>query len=301
MPDSSPLGASIRELNASFCRLTNEHLSKLPALPSLETLNLDGCQDVDDEDGCFAEPCVQPDEFDYLVRGCSGSVETICRTIWPLQQFLLCSTWDDLGFLWGGNGCYKKVLLSRTRYRHWNHGYPTGWLLIIMLYHVIFFPHVKLCYYYCFSTPLVVWTIFCWSLGKLPGFGGSRQPLSRSEILQYLLERQGWKDRESYQPLSGAAKKSKVVISFNPFSSWVRHLCIISDHWYVFHHSSHISWSYPVMSCHINIHIYIHKCSPLNSKSRTNKYSITWILLTTVSWNDIMWLCLTWIMRIYNN
>ncbi|CAL1128684.1 unnamed protein product [Cladocopium goreaui] len=42
-------GASIREINASFCHLTSATLQQLPQLPALERLNLDGCQDVDDE------------------------------------------------------------------------------------------------------------------------------------------------------------------------------------------------------------------------------------------------------------
>ncbi|CAE7833430.1 unnamed protein product [Symbiodinium microadriaticum] len=43
-------GASIVEIDAAFCRsITNETLKALPVLPALEVLNLDGCQDVDDE------------------------------------------------------------------------------------------------------------------------------------------------------------------------------------------------------------------------------------------------------------
>lgn len=43
-------GANIREIDASFCRsITNTTLKALPSLPALECLNLDGCQDVDDE------------------------------------------------------------------------------------------------------------------------------------------------------------------------------------------------------------------------------------------------------------
>lgn len=43
-------GASIVEIDAAFCRsITNETLKALPVLPALEILNLDGCQDVDDE------------------------------------------------------------------------------------------------------------------------------------------------------------------------------------------------------------------------------------------------------------
>ena len=43
-------GANIREIDASFCRsVTNTTLKALPSLPALECLNLDGCQDVDDE------------------------------------------------------------------------------------------------------------------------------------------------------------------------------------------------------------------------------------------------------------
>ena len=44
-------GASIREIDASFCGLTNATLTALPMLPALESLNLDGCQEVDDEAG----------------------------------------------------------------------------------------------------------------------------------------------------------------------------------------------------------------------------------------------------------
>ena len=43
------LGAGIREIDASFCSLTSGTLRALPALPALEALNLDGCQEVDDE------------------------------------------------------------------------------------------------------------------------------------------------------------------------------------------------------------------------------------------------------------
>lgn len=51
-------GASIREIDASFCSVTTATLAALPMLPALESLNLDGCQDVDDEavhltSGCF--------------------------------------------------------------------------------------------------------------------------------------------------------------------------------------------------------------------------------------------------------
>eukprot|EP00913_Durusdinium_trenchii_P025390 g23835.t2 len=42
-------GASIREIDASFCSVTTATLAALPMLPALESLNLDGCQDVDDE------------------------------------------------------------------------------------------------------------------------------------------------------------------------------------------------------------------------------------------------------------
>ena len=45
----APPGASIREINASFCHLTSATLQQLPQLAALERLNLDGCQDVDDE------------------------------------------------------------------------------------------------------------------------------------------------------------------------------------------------------------------------------------------------------------
>eukprot|EP00933_Yihiella_yeosuensis_P057723 TRINITY_DN5774_c0_g1_i4.p1 TRINITY_DN5774_c0_g1~~TRINITY_DN5774_c0_g1_i4.p1 ORF type:complete len:349 (+),score=60.74 TRINITY_DN5774_c0_g1_i4:67-1113(+) len=43
-------GANIREIDASFCRsVTNDTLKALPKLLNLESLNLDGCQDVDDD------------------------------------------------------------------------------------------------------------------------------------------------------------------------------------------------------------------------------------------------------------
>jgi len=43
-------GAAIREINAVFCRcVTSNTLKALPKLPALQSLNLDGCQDVDDE------------------------------------------------------------------------------------------------------------------------------------------------------------------------------------------------------------------------------------------------------------
>ncbi|CAE8603600.1 unnamed protein product, partial [Polarella glacialis] len=43
-------GADIREIDASFCRsVTNDTLKALPKLPAVVALNLDGCQDVDDE------------------------------------------------------------------------------------------------------------------------------------------------------------------------------------------------------------------------------------------------------------
>lgn len=43
-------GASIRNLSAAFCRqVDNEVLKALPMLPHLQCINLDGCQDIDDE------------------------------------------------------------------------------------------------------------------------------------------------------------------------------------------------------------------------------------------------------------
>mmetsp|Transcript_598 Transcript_598/g.1398 ORF Transcript_598/g.1398 Transcript_598/m.1398 type:complete len:346 (+) Transcript_598:58-1095(+) len=53
----SPLtdrGATIREISAAFCQpLGVAAFKSLPPLPALQTLNLDGCQDIDDE-GLFA-------------------------------------------------------------------------------------------------------------------------------------------------------------------------------------------------------------------------------------------------------
>merc|ERR1712135_259293 len=51
--------ASICEINACFCQwLSGAELRALPNLPSLHTLNLDGCQSVDDDDLLFlAQRC----------------------------------------------------------------------------------------------------------------------------------------------------------------------------------------------------------------------------------------------------
>ena len=73
------LGANIREIDASFCRsVTNTTLKQLPSLPALECLNLDGCQDVDDEAHVTHVACLRRQPLISTRQGL-GAVASRCR------------------------------------------------------------------------------------------------------------------------------------------------------------------------------------------------------------------------------